>query len=596
MFPVLRLSLLLATVNGLVAPSLPVSSPSAPFPSLPVSWPSTSLPASSTAPSPLPEKGFPSSYAPLSGACPKEPLVRPASGLSDNEESYRIGRKVVADLALGDWLKKTNPRFSTKNLPTVNITSIDSQANANRLKVALTTSGGGTRSLLLGAGVIQGLDARDSNVSTAGLFQGLSYHAGLSGGGWLLSSFVGNNYPTISYLRDNLWEKAFQNGLGLPGNLLAAAAYVPITNDLLVKQLAGYDVTLTDPWGRLLSYQLLLGANGGVQKTLSSITGLSNFTSHNVAFPVITSLGVKTWLGECLPGPNATTYEFTPYEFGSWDPDVSAFTSTKYLGTSLKNGQPTGAKCTTNYDNLGYILGTSRSLFNEACVVIPPQDSITSLDSTLSVLVRKIHKVGTSDLYAKYSNPFYQYSSSSGFQNPANNVSAQKSLSLVDGGEALQNNPIFPFLVPARNISAIIVNDNSADSSNNFPNGSEILTTYVQSFNQGLTRMPFIPSVEIFIAEKLNQRATFFGCNDNSKVIIVYIQNFNFTFASNIPTLQPVYLKSETAAMIANGVAMADQNGKEGWATCLGCALVENTGEDLPEECTACFEEYCYNG
>ena len=197
---------------------------------------------------------------------------------------------------------------------------------------------------------------------------------------------------------------------------------------------------------------------------------------------------------------------------------------------------------------------------------------------------------------ATYRNPFYDYTSSTAIPNPANNVAAQESLSLVDGGEALQNNPIFPFLQPARNISVILVNDNSADTSNNFPNGSEILTTYVQSFNHGLTRMPFIPSVETFIAEGLNQRATFFGCNDTSKITIVYLPNFNFTYASNTATTQLEYPKTETAGIIANGVSIASQGGKEGWGTCLGCALMMKTGQTLPGGCAACFEEYCYYG
>jgi lysophospholipase len=169
-------------------------------------------------------------------------------------------------------------------------------------------------------------------------------------------------------------------------------------------------------------------------------------------------------------------------------------------------------------------------------------------------------------------------------------------LSLVDGGEALQNNPIFPFLQPARNISVIIVNDNSADTSNNFPNGSEILTTYVQSFNHNLTRMPFIPPVETFVSEGLNQRATFFGCNDTSKITIVYLPNYNFTFTSNTATNQYEYPKTETSAMIANGVEIASQGGDASWGTCLGCALMMKTEQALPSECQACFAKYCYYG
>jgi lysophospholipase len=113
-----------------------------------------------------------------------------------------------------------------------------------------------------------------------------------------------------------------------------------------------------DPWGRLLSYQLLYGNDGGVSDTLSGLTALSNFASFNAPFPIITTLGVKTIQGECLPGPNATQYELHPYEFGSWDIGFAAFSPTAYLGTSLSNGVSNGT-CIKNYDNLGYVLGAS---------------------------------------------------------------------------------------------------------------------------------------------------------------------------------------------------------------------------------------------
>ena len=155
---------------------------------------------------------------------------------------------------------------------------------------------------------------------------------------------------------------AFQDSLLDLKFMLTASASFQVVNDVPVKDLAGFDAALTDPWGRLLSYQLLEGTNGGVRATI--ITGLSNFTSHAVPFPFMTSLGVKTWLGECVLGPNATTYKFTPYEFGSWDSDVTAFMQTHYFGTPMKNGKPTGLLCTKNYDNLGYVLGTSNNAFN----------------------------------------------------------------------------------------------------------------------------------------------------------------------------------------------------------------------------------------
>lgn len=295
----------------------------------------------------------------------------------------------------------------------------------------MTTSGGGCRSLLLGAGVIQGLDVRDSNTSTSGLFQALTYQAGLSGGAWLLSSFAGNNYPTIISLKKGLWEQAFQDSLLIPGFLLTSEAYAEVTRDILAKEAAGFPPTLTDPWGRLLSYQLLYGPDGGVSDTFSSLTSELNFTSHRVPYPIITSLGVKTFNGECLPGPNATTYEFTPYDFGSWDSDVSAFTPTIYLGSSLLNGKPVVPDvCVKNYDNLGYILGTSSTLFNETCSSVPiPLNSTTDLTANLAEIVNQAHPLSTRDEYAVYPNPFYHYISPTSIQNPANTIPTRKSYS-----------------------------------------------------------------------------------------------------------------------------------------------------------------------
>ncbi|KAB8219533.1 lysophospholipase catalytic domain-containing protein [Aspergillus novoparasiticus] len=292
-------------------------------------------------------------YTPIKTLCPEGTLVRPATGLSTEEMEYRAKRKRVADEALKRWLVKTKDGFDVDRieLPTI----------------GLTTSGGDYRSFLVGAGVIQGLDERDSNETTSGLFQALTYQAGLSGGAWLLSSLAGNNYPTVTQLKNVLWVEGFQNGLLQPGGS-DSGAYEEIALDITEKRAAGFEITLTDPYGRFLSYQLFAGPDYGGNLTVSSITEMSSFTSHAVPYPVIVSLGVKTFSDECIPGPNGTIYEFTPFEFGSWDSDVNAFTSLKYLGTSLSNGEPLAADdCTANYDNLGYILGTSSHVFNMVC-------------------------------------------------------------------------------------------------------------------------------------------------------------------------------------------------------------------------------------
>jgi lysophospholipase len=512
-------------------------------------------------------------YAPVLATCPATPLVRNADRVSASESSYISSRYTKAAANLVSWAKTTGS-FNVSKVPVV----------------ALTTSGGGYRSLLEGAGIIQGFDKRDSQTNVSGVFQGLTYHAGLSGGAWLLSSFAGNNYPTITSLRQGLWQQAFQNSLLIPGNLLTAStAYAAISADLASKGAAGFPPTLTDPWGRLLSYQFFYGPGGGVSTTLSGLTAQSNFTSYNVPYPIITALGVKTFQGECLPGPNATQYEFHPYEFGSWDDGVNAFTQTTYIGTSLSNGKPTNGTCIRNYDNLGYVLGTSSSLFNQACAPIPPINStaptVTGLFQDLAALVNQVNSVGTRELYAVYPNPFRAYPRSS-------LVAAQNELSLVDGGEAFQNNPIWPLL--HRAVDVILVNDNSADT-NNFPNGSALYTSYQQARDQKLTRMPVIPTVDVFLANGYNKRPTFFGCNDNSKTTIIYIPNYNYTYPSNQPTAKLQYTVAETDAMIANGVQIATKGGDKGWPLCLACGIMKKAGGSLPSGCASCFTQYCYN-
>ncbi|KAF1988956.1 lysophospholipase [Aulographum hederae CBS 113979] len=515
-----------------------------------------------------------SPYAPRKATCPSTPLVRPATGLSSSETTYVKGRKTKANAGLAAWLKKVNSGFATTKLPTV----------------SLATSGGGYRALLTGGGIVQAFDARDSTAGTAGLYQGLTYHAGLSGGAWLLSSIVGNNYPTITSLKKGLWEAAFQASLLLPGNLLAADAYVDVVTDITAKDLAGFDPTLTDPWGRLLSYQLLYGPDGGVTKTLSSVSGMSNFTSFNGPFPIMTALGINTFEGKCLPDLNATQYEFTPYDFGSWDKGVSAFTQTKYLGTTLTNGKPSSSSnCIQNYDNLGYVLGTSSHLFNSVCGIIPPINSTNDLAETLEAIIDLVEEPALRDLYAVYKNPFKNYTRSS-------LISAQSELDLVDGGEANQINPIWPFIQPSSKSRAdvLIVNDNAADTDANFPDGSELQETYIQAQAAGLTRMPFIPSAAVFAAKNLTKRASFFGCGDASKLTIVYLPNTNYTYPSGQPTLKLQYSVAETDGMVANGVAVGTQNGDANWPTCLGCAILQKSGTTLPTACTACFSKYCY--
>lgn len=151
-------------------------------------------------------------YAPVSASCPSTPLVRTANSVGTGEAAYIATRKPKADAALTAWLQKTDSSFATTNLPLI----------------GLSISGGGYRALLSGAGLIQGLDARDSDLPTSGLYQAITYETSLSGGAWFSTSWTGLNWPTVSYLRDNLWSESFADSLLVPARLLSAVAYAEI--------------------------------------------------------------------------------------------------------------------------------------------------------------------------------------------------------------------------------------------------------------------------------------------------------------------------------------------------------------------------------
>ena len=511
-----------------------------------------------------------SAYTPYTSTCPNTPLVRPATGLSTGEANYIASREQVAGAALAKWLQSVNPEFCTVKVP----------------GVGLASSGGGVKALLEGAGVVKAFDSRDSTVGTSGLYQGLAYHGGLSGGSWLVSSLAGNNWPTVSSLQTGLWEAAFKRTVAFPAGANSTAL---IVKDIVSKHDAGFAVTLTDPWGRLLSYQLLDGTDGGVADRMSGLTSLSSFTSHSVPYPIITALEVPP--DQCIAGRGSPQMEMHPYEWGSWDSGIAAFTQTAYLGTSVVDGNPAvSGKCIQNFDNLGFLLGTSSDLFSDLCVQKP---SVNSSNLEISFLEKFLKGVSTalqSDEFSIYPNPFYRFKGS-----PL--VSNQTELFVVDGGISGQENPIWPFIQPARAnaISVLIVNDNSGDTVDNFPNGTEIHATYVQAQLQGLTRMPAIPPVSTFLSKGLNKHATFFGCDDPHALTIVYLPNVAYNFPSNQSAYRLQYSVNETAGMIENGVLIGTQNGDANWPTCLGCAIVKKTGDPLPSACNACFEKYCYN-
>lgn len=419
----------------------------------------------------------------------------------------------------------------------------------------------------------------------------------MSGGGWLLSAIAANNFPTISELQAQVWEKTFPTNPASPGGAAKALAYPVISFNVAAKADAGFDVTIIDPYGRQTGYSVLGGVRGGILKRFSDVSTFSSFTNHQAPYPIITSLGINRPAGECTPGTNATQYETSPFEFGSWDKGVSAFTQTKYLGSALTNGKPTNNQCYTNFDQQSFIMGTSANIFPAAsCLATGPvNDLLNPAIDVLQDLLPGNDTVSTNTdlVYALYPNPFYK--------RPASNlVTSQEQLALADGGIAGQNNPIWPFL-NRPGVNVLFVNDNSADTSDNFPDGSSLRGTYEAAQSAGLGgRMPFIPPVSTFTAQGLDKRPTVFGCNGRASALtIIYLPNRQYSFDSGQSTFRLQYSKEDVMSMITNGAEVGSFNGAEGWGTCVGCFVmkkaVQTAGKTLPAACRACFQRFCFN-
>lgn len=95
----------------------------------------------------------------------------------------------------------------------LNVTGFDSDAYIDNVKdvsmlpnIGIAVSGGGWRALMNGAGAVAAYDSRTPGSTNpgqiGGLLQSATYLAGLSGGGWLVSSLYGNDFPTIDSILD----------------------------------------------------------------------------------------------------------------------------------------------------------------------------------------------------------------------------------------------------------------------------------------------------------------------------------------------------------------------------------------------------------
>ncbi|KAF2726179.1 lysophospholipase Plb1 [Polychaeton citri CBS 116435] len=519
-------------------------------------------------------------------------------------------------------------------LSRMNITGLDTdqyinnhQNNASALpNIGIACSGGGYRALMTCAGVVEAFDSRTTNSTAAGqlggLLQATTYLAGLSGGNWMVGSLYSNNFTSVDNIitedtsadkSGSVWQ--FGNSIlegpktGSIQLLDSVGYYASLEDEVSDKEDAGFNTTITDYWGRALSYQLVNASQGGPDYTFSSIAEQDWFTSGSVPMPFLITDGRAP--GELLVPSNTTVYEFNPFEFGTSDPTVYGYVPLKYIGTNFTAGSVTDTdRCVTGFDNVGFVMGTSSSLFNQFLLSVNNTDIPDALKKIFEAILDDL-STDNEDI-ADYPNPFY------GWNNGSNLRAHTRRLTLVDGGEDGQNVPFHPLIQPDRQVDVIFAVDASADtnatlptneSAQNWPDGYSLTQTYDRSLAniQNGTAFPSIPDINTFFNLGLNNRPTFFGCNSSNLTgpapLVVYLPNAPYVYNANFSTFDLQYNDTERNAAILNAYNLATQGNATldaDWPACVGCAILsrslDRTGTDVPDICNQCFDRYCWNG
>lgn len=326
-----------------------------------------------------------SAYAPQMLPCPSDgPLIRQATSLSEEEANWLLQRRNNTVAPMRGFLRR------------LNLTGLDVESYFNGISedatllpnIGMAFSGGGYRALMNGAGALAAFDNRTAESlkpgHLGGLLQASTYVSGLSGGSWLVGSYFLNGFKSVQDILGEsvndgaLWQFDMPITKGPLEGMSETAEYLTgILDDTRAKHEAGFNTSLTDVWGRALSFQLVSPADGGPSSRFSSIKSNDMFAAGGIPMPIIVADGRNP--DELSVGGNATVYEINPWEFGTFDPTAFAFAPLEYLGTSYSEGKPNPAgRCVKGFDNSGYIMGTSSTLFNQGLLQMEGSDGLTA--------------------------------------------------------------------------------------------------------------------------------------------------------------------------------------------------------------------------
>ncbi|KAI5961707.1 SPO1 [Candida theae] len=311
-----------------------------------------------------------------------------------------------------------------------------------------------------------------------------------------------------------LWfDKKNSTGTQLTPSLKEKGAleYLKFYKELLVevrdKRRAGFVVGLTDYWGRALAHKLFTATARTPGVTMTAVVENSAvFKENDEPFPIIGAIAKDPMDNaissndplQKISSLHSSIFEITPFEFGSWDSSVDAFVEIEYLGSYFENGSSCAAAnatatttnatclCKSGFDNVGFLTGTSSSLFNHIFKYIfnyfteNQSDMMTSIESILKFFgISKTAneyddpmgiQIQSHPDHAVYSpNPFWKFGKTGRF-------SKSRELYLVDGGDDGQNLPFQALIRKGRKVDLILAYDMSGEDLN-YPNGSVLQQT-----------------------------------------------------------------------------------------------------------------------
>ncbi|KAG0668232.1 Lysophospholipase 1 [Maudiozyma exigua] len=553
------------------------------------------------------------SYAPAQGSCNGNTnLVREASGLSTAETEWLAKRESNTKVALKKFLDRATSKFSDNSI-------VEKIFSSSTPRAGYASCGGGYRGTFIDAGIAAAMDERTVGANEhglGGLLQGMSYMTGLSGGTMFTSTLLFNNWTSVQDIVDqmndgdhSIWDISESPlALATATDTTTQKMFGSILSSIREKYEAGFDVTLADVYGLFTGYYLYPSLPGGGATYLwSDVQDMDTF--KNGEMPMIIELTSAEKTDETAVSLGSTGFEVTPFEFGSWDPTINAFTDMKYLGTEVSNGVPTNEdQCVTGFDNASFFSGASSNIVNYIYYQgnAMYRSAVTTLKSKFLPSNSTVDRI---DVNIIRPNPFKdtQY-----FEGSDNALVDMEGLYMVDGGFGGQNIPFTPLMRKERNLDVVFASDTTFNTADVWPTGSSLVNTYTRQFMEiGKTdAFPYVPDTETMVNLGINKNPTFFGCDSSNLTdlayvppLVVYLPNRAYSFNSNITTWTLTYTKEERLAMIQNGFEIATRNNftdDPDFLGCVGCAVMrrkqEQLGLEWPSECEQCFQRYCWNG